>query len=490
VVDSAVLSPVESTFIDLEHSPAGNPVVLFKPITTGKYTHREVVPGGLISPPLEVDPANSNFTPADLVYSDTTAYCYFASVPGQARLYEYDGLGTWTARNIVSFSSDSAYLVGLVPLPGSEDLIVADRAGDRNVYLAQLAPGDVDTTLWTLPPYEGNNYSLHSAAGADGLHAVWYASSLAGYRHYVSPDGGDTWNDAPAYPTAFAVDLGQTSDGEVYLAAFSGEDRLLYWDGGAWVLQQSVPGEPGHYPALLSDRSSAMMSWVVYREASHDLLFYRGNQANPFTSTAFTPSIEPVWASAAAGWSGEWAVSLAGGTEANDSSIGFYSMGGSPFRMLTGPPAYAHFYTADEAVRGRTLAGAHFITYGYVDGFASWMTPPGEGNALRCDYRAFMEPTLEELELKHVNKPGIGDDFRCTASSAVAFTNTAVGLISSLNGGRYYFEWMSNGAWEELPLPPRMEYMSMPELVVDHGGRWHIIYRNWMTDEILCRSTK
>jgi hypothetical protein len=32
--------------------------------------------------------------------------------------------------------------------------------------------------------------------------------------------------------------------------------------------------------------------------------------------------------------------------------------------------------------------------------------------------------------------------------------------------------------------------MSMPELVVDHGGRWHIIYRNWMTDEILCRSTK
>jgi len=38
--------------------------------------------------------------------------------------------------------------------------------------------------------------------------------------------------------------------------------------------------------------------------------------------------------------------------------------------------------------------------------------------------------------------------------------------------------------------PAELEYMSMPELIVGRDGRWHIVYKNYLTDQIMCRSTR
>jgi hypothetical protein len=65
---------------------------------------------------------------------------------------------------------------------------------------------------------------------------------------------------------------------------------------------------------------------------------------------------------------------------------------------------------------------------------------------------------------------------------------TAVTLISNMGGEDTWFEWSNYGDWEQLPMP-EMEHMTMPELIVGMDGRWHIVYKNFLTDQIMCRST-
>ena len=80
-------------------------------------------------------------------------------------------------------------------------------------------------------------------------------------------------------------------------------------------------------------------------------------------------------------------------------------------------------------------------------------------------------------------------DGRRTVSTCMAYGVTAVTLLASIDGKDAYFEWSNYGEWEKLSLPPNMRKMGGPELLIGRDGRWHIIYKNYETDQIFCRST-
>jgi hypothetical protein len=81
-------------------------------------------------------------------------------------------------------------------------------------------------------------------------------------------------------------------------------------------------------------------------------------------------------------------------------------------------------------------------------------------------------------------------DYRRTVSAELAWGLTAVGLVSNLGGTDVTFEWSNFGDWENLWLPERVRHMTMPELVVGHDGRWHILYKNYLTDQMMSISTE
>ena len=67
--------------------------------------------------------------------------------------------------------------------------------------------------------------------------------------------------------------------------------------------------------------------------------------------------------------------------------------------------------------------------------------------------------------------------------------NTAVGIGSGALGDVGFFEWSNYGDWEALPVPDGMEHGSLHELVVGPDGRWHIIYRDYVNDDLRILST-
>ena len=40
-----------------------------------------------------------------------------------------------------------------------------------------------------------------------------------------------------------------------------------------------------------------------------------------------------------------------------------------------------------------------------------------------------------------------------------------------------------------MPLPDGIENMTMPELIVGMDGRWHIVYKDYITDQMMSIST-
>ena len=55
--------------------------------------------------------------------------------------------------------------------------------------------------------------------------------------------------------------------------------------------------------------------------------------------------------------------------------------------------------------------------------------------------------------------------------------------------GIEFFEWSNFGDWEQLPLPQGMHDDSLHELVIGPDGRWHIIYRDYVNDDLRIIST-
>ncbi len=496
IVAAANLAAVVNGAIDLELDPAtGRPVLAYS--NNNAHYYRALDELGVWSAELPLDNTVTNYAPLDLAFDDGVLYACFATWPdGNVRRYKYDA-GAWLSVNSVSFSGDDGYQLALLALPGAPGSLLADVDISGTVFLAQLTEDASDAVLWQLGASDGQGFELQACAGSDGLHAVWRSVQENRVRHYLSPDGGATWSDQDPWLAlalgARDLDLSSTPEGSVYLSLQDGlSSSLQAWDASApgFNLRQDFPNSGKQRP-YLSHNSDGIV-WSAFEDEMSTQHYFAGAIAdNPVTLSS-----TPVWDGVTNN-----SINVA------DSPLQFPSLvvqgawggGALPRLNLLGfgaaESSFVSFIASPEALLGPAVRGRTLDTTTYSDGrvaaasdthVAFFATYGAGAAALRYDAGLLADPRLDALEF--TTPPG--GETRRTLSAALAQGLTGVVLVSSLDGARQLFQWSNFGDWQNIPLPPGLERAFQPELVVGADGRWHILYKDWLTDELKCWSTQ
>jgi hypothetical protein len=152
-------------------------------------------------------------------------------------------------------------------------------------------------------------------------------------------------------------------------------------------------------------------------------------------------------------------------------------------------------FDSRQVTLGRELASVDFVstTSGELAHGAVCFTGPS-GRPLRCTVEQGVPVQIAELPvgdwIAEDNAAVLTKEARRTVSCASGAGATAVIMVASWDGVERYFAWSNFGEWQELPLPTGLVTMAAPELVAGMDGRWHILYKDWLTDNIMCWSTK
>jgi hypothetical protein len=495
IVASANLSGASAGAIDVELNPAtGRPVLAYSISNTHYY--RELDDMGAWSVEQPIDGAVTNYAPLDLAFDDGALCACFATWPdGNTRRYKLDA-GVWSVANSVSFSGDDGYQLALLPLPGDPGCLVADVDNAGRLFFAKLTEGAADEMLWQIGATDGQGFELHGVAGSDGLHAVWRCVQENRARHYLSADGGATWQDEdPGLGLtlgAHDLDLSSTTDGNVYISLQDGlSSNLLAWDAGTQGIsvRQSFPNSGAQRP-YLSHNSSGIM-WSAYDDGSATMHFFAGAALD--TPVALT--LTPVWDGVTnndfdqPAWEGRFPSLIVQGSVSGAGwpRLSLLGYGAADSTLVAALPSTEMLL--GPAVRGRTLDTTTYSTGAPSgsDARVAFFAAYGPGtDALRYELAPLDAPQLSALP---IGAPA-GGEARRTVSAAQAQGLTGVVLVSSLDGSRQLFQWSNFGEWQDIPLPSGLERAFEPELVVGGDGRWHILYKDWLTDQLLCWSTQ
>jgi hypothetical protein len=447
-----------------------------------------------------IDNTETNYTPYDLLITGGHKLCYFALGSGHAYLFERTEPGVWVRTVTPDFTADSAYNAVLLPPAGDSTALaqVADIAGDGKVYLAELNADGTDTLADEILPGCGQGYDMHSAAAADGLHVIWRGNLDSQVQHYFSNDGGATWGDAGTLGTTLSnLDLASTRDGELYLSAFDGGNNVLYhWNGGGWDTRW-WDGSDGAGRAFLGHNPTDAIRWVAFEPWSGTIHYVSGSEGGGFGETTAISSARPIWTGALGGAATPGTCfTLTSGASWFSTWLGFYNFGEGLAQLNTDftPAGYASLANR-QVVAGRELACADYVsaTSGELASGGVCISGPS-GRPLRCVIESGAPVQVEELPIGEwiAGDPGLVDGREAlrTASCAAAAGTTGVMLVASWDGTERYFAWSNFGEWQELPLPAGLAGMAADDVLVGMDGRWHIIYKDWRTDSIMCWSSK
>ncbi|MBN2081344.1 hypothetical protein JW859_03960 [bacterium] len=486
--------------VDLEINPATQqPCVIFRQSSGVHYYHvyRQYEGGGTWSPGAPIDDTSTNSYCADLIAANGTVYASFGLLSGVTNLYEWNS--GWTVRNSCTAPFLAPSELALVAEPASAAFTTFGRVPNGEIFIERLESDGTDTFYpWSLPATEGQGQELHGTAGSDGIHLVWNAATSQLWRHVSSADG-EAWAIHGDLPDGgVSLDISSTSTGEVYASGVHpllGTAELYYWDGGDFHSRLSYPGCHIHTRPLLSRNPlSNQITWVVDQEVPpHAANYVTGNESLGLTTVNVPLVHSPIWVGAALPGLGlieQRYVMFAGGMNWAEGTLGYFVSNGSAldpvFQPIVGFPY--NFLTANE-VWGRTIDTSVYMgprVNEYCEVY--WTTHDNLMTPRRysLQHPLFGHNSIAYLEME--TEP-YQAEVRRTVSSEITWGVSAVTLMADLWGDDVLFEWSNFGDWEELQLPDGMDYMSKPELVVGRDGRWHIIYRNYCTDQIMCRST-
>jgi hypothetical protein len=371
---------------------------------------------------------------------------------------------------------------------GIAHIIAAENTG--NIFISRLDPDGTNTAAANLPGSSGQGFEMHAAAGSDGLHALFLNRATHTDRHFRGTNNGVTWTAQPPPVDAmcFDLDLAGNSLGEVYASCnFAGTAILKYWDGTAWIGQQSFPTAIGYRSDISDEPYSPLIRWAAYQNASDTLQFCSGSQpGGVMASGGATPGHGPIWDMSASSALGGLVYAAGGGPNAAQSAIDLYTWGATVYYQV----AFQNQGNDHPDTWGRTLANGAWEDYYGDPHICLFAAHEGSYKTLRSDlvggtFQSTMRPwTLqqEDYELRH------------TASATYNWGGSLAGLMCNFIGSEAYMEWSSFGDWEDLPLPAALRpengaHISCPELFTGRDGRWHIIYHDLDTDEVRCVST-
>lgn len=499
------------TNMDAELDPAsGEPAVAFHDGPAARWSFSRHSGAGW-SAPIFVDNANDNSFAGDLLYDNGVCHFAMATYGGTdpMQIYNFDpGIPTWNLRGGFELLNVPGAEVALLPGASASELLVAQVDGASFIHLHSCLDDDSETETLTINPESVQGLQLSGVHGSDGLHVLQMDLSSKPDGAF-STDGGSTWTPYPPGPAfATSIDLGAQGSGEVYVTAnnagFGGDYDLFMWDPNLQTFNMidSTPfGVPDQWPSLTCSRVAADVYWTTYDEVLGELHGYHGNSGGAFTDDITMPLISPIWNSCRSGFSIAAANSpyvLAGGMAPYEGVQGYFLPGAPDFQLLTDslllnePPA--DFLTNLRA-RGRSTDCAAYLTRPelffvpydlaevYVSSFGSTLDAFSFERSIQ-----FGGSRFRDIHMPVELTSSFSSELTRTVSVAEANGPTAVSLVSTLDGAVNSFQWSNMGNWEDLPLP-QIEHMSMPELIVGMDGRWHLVYHDYLTDEIKVRST-
>jgi hypothetical protein len=497
VDDSANIDAVPANDIDLELDPAtGRPILLYAHSLRSRFTALDGT--NTWSAPVLVDNSVNNYWPADLITDDGVRYAYFRTGPaGQAVLYKEDA-GVWAAANTVAFSANSAIDIALLPQTGQPDrALVLDMAETRVTHLAQLHDDGTDTEVWSLPAADGQGTELHAADGLDGLHAVWRSFGTNTLRHALSIDGGASWSDPGDIGISkLNPDIAADDTGNVYLSIWNaGNAELYWWDGATFNLKQSFPCDSNNRP-FFSSQLGNPTGWCAYENATTTMHYVEADEPT-YTDNPQVMSTSPIWEGVAnyTGIDQLW-FGCCGGATAADGFVCWSMEGASEVA-----PIYEPLFSGSLDLFSTPLTGGRTfgsVTYYGVSGIEApqrmFTTRARLLNPIAYTSPFFGSPEMEEIHLGRdyslfTLDSIYNEEMRNTVACAMGWSVTGIVYLCSGDGSRNYFAWSSFGDWQELPLPEGIDHQSMPQLVVGMDGRWHILYLNWLTGQLMCIST-
>jgi len=498
VVDNAQIAPLASPSVDIEYNPAtGEPCVAYCSGAIVRY--REHTPAGW-SAEGQPDPSGNNLQSMDLEVTSTGVHIAISEIGGQASIYHLTGGGVWDKRDINHATATNSYL-NMAPCSDTgEDFFVADVGTNRHAYFARENAGGTEDMFTDSPATVGQGFEMHGAGGSDGLHAVWL-NAVGAESHVIGSADGESWASAPALGDLSQLDLTALKDGSVYLSQVdsTGVATLSFWNGAAFVAGPTFNTATGYRAFFAQGLPSTMFSWAVYDTAFVAWIAYQGNESAPYGSATGVCQQGPPYdgvglivdPSGATGASTDYLV-IHGGATYPDSEIGLYN-GIAPAPTLISKPDSDAPYLFSAYVRGRNLSAAQFIPYSGGVHDAYYLSNGVAQAALRYTPNRYLTGQYVELPTNSLDPYA---DMRRTVSAMTTESATAVALVCDLGGREPYMEWSGlNGEWEQLPLPgPDTAFasegrMSQAELFSGMDGRWHILYRDWGTDVIYCRST-
>ena len=496
IVDSANLGATPADDIDLELDPAtGRPIVLYS--FTARHRFRQLDALNTWEAEVLVDNAVNNYIPLDLIVDDGARYTYFRTGPAdQAVLYK-ETAGIWAPANTVSFAAASGYNVALVPQNGADDnALVFDLDSNFNSYLAQLHNDGTDSVLWQLAPSDAQGIDLQVAGGADGLHAVWRSGGTNFARHALSIDGGVTWSDPGDIGLGYS-NLGITANeiGDIYFSCYNaGNAELYWWDGAVFNLRSAFPANSQHRP-FLSTLPLSDTTWCAY-ETGTSTMHYVDAAEPAYVDNPEVMLENPIWEGVISSGIEDYWFCLVSGAAPSDGYISWSLLGADDVVPLYEPaiPPLAELYDSP-ATWGRTLATT--LAYGTFPGIAEqsvFITRGRLFNPVKYVAPLYTPPDMQDMIVGHdvslfTLDSLFNEELRHTVSCGFGFSATGIVLLNSVDCSRTYFAWSNYTDWEELPLPAAAEHMFSPQLLVGRDGRWHLIYKNWETDQMLSLST-
>ncbi|MCB1217456.1 hypothetical protein KDL44_08680 [bacterium] len=475
---SDVLSGADSEFIDVEQDPAtGRPTALFSDGPSVRFADLND-DDATWTAPLPVDPVDPDWAPTRLLYRDGNSYCYVGDNPGAAKLYRRNG-AAWDAINTADFA-DGGFASSMAYNPAVPGFTVIDTALDFATRITQMQEDGSEQEYYISDGWARSGLDMSAVSSGTDIHLLH--RPLFSYTHWTSPDG-DSWTETT---NAGAADRGQIvvdENGEIYSGiAGGGTSVLQHWVDPLWVMEDthtlSIDSEP-----LVYGQGNVMLFGNFDKLAVPSEFNYKEGLDPTKTST---PAVADIWGGAFAGIdAGSYSIMvLFGGADIEDSSIGILHPGNNTISEVYSS-SFNRF--ADDWTVGRHYEGSSYM-HAFAGSRDAFYVSYGPNNT----YARLQRTPFNDWEVHNfgfsVSVIEIYERRNCV-SAMTARGNTAVGIGSGALGDVGFFEWSNFGNWESLPVPEGMENGSLHELVTGPDGRWHIIYRDYVNDDLRIIST-
>ncbi len=499
-------NPASNDGLDLEINPvSGRAGLVFRstvPTTRCRYTEKDAL--GVWSAAHIVDDSAANGEPSRLEYdpSGTALVLFREEASKQLRLFTT----TTSSSSQVCAPPELISEYGFCQLSADNStqmLGICENANNTINLVAFNIDGSV-STLRQIASVEGQSRSLQAALSDSDIHVLW--TSLVAYTGHSQSSDGSSWTALANEAYVPYFDIGGGADGKLLITASTLAGQLLsYWDTGTSSFAGAMPLVPGqveHHPVVSDDPLSTQHIWMHYDDTDPLNMQFASGTVGSFSTYTTPHELLPLWDGAVSGpdssFGDFYTFTNAGGLI--DASGGYlsWSENGTNNDWVCPPQGnLPNSPLCSDVVRGQCFAVAHF----------QLPTINGLGFGIDSDnlvfYSAMGDTTspqryrYPDLDGDHTSIIPFGEDFnnfyqvelRRTVSAYTVQGPTAVAVITSMDGHKQYMEWSDYGRFEELPMPSGLGLINNAVITATPDGRWHMIYHDPQTDEILCRST-